>query len=72
MKREKVISTSLKSVGYDVANRVLEVKFLETGEVYQYLDVPQEIHTALMNAESKGRYFNKYVKEEGYDFKKMD
>lgn len=71
LKREKVKSTSLASVGYDVASHILEVKFLESDDVYQYQDVPQEIHTSLMAAESKGRYFNKQVRDGGYNFKKI-
>jgi hypothetical protein len=45
------------SIGYDPAQRALEIEF-QSGEVYQYLDVPQDVHHALLAAPSKGRYFH--------------
>ena len=45
------------SIGYDPARRILEIEF-QSGEVYQYLDVPQDVHHALLAAPSKGRYFH--------------
>ena len=45
------------SIGYDPARRILEIEF-QSGELYQYLDVSQEVHDALQAAPSKGRYFH--------------
>ena len=60
MNRTPVKSSNLASVGYE--NGVLEIKFL-SGRVYQYDGVPENIHSGLMNASSKGRYFWRYVRD---------
>jgi lysyl-tRNA synthetase class 2 len=36
---------------------------LRTGKVYAYFDVPAETYQDLLAAESKGRYFNKYIRK---------
>ena len=69
-KRIAVESNYLRSVGYDSASQVLEVEMRRGGEVYQYLDVPPEIHTDLMNAPSHGRYFNTNIKDV-YAYRKL-
>ncbi len=61
MERVAVSSSTIASVGYDAASRLLEIAFL-TGRVYQYLRVPARVHTAFMHAESKGKYFNRYIR----------
>jgi hypothetical protein len=48
------------SIGYDSARRILEVEF-QSGEVYQYLGVPDSVHRALQEAPSKGRYFHSMI-----------
>jgi len=62
MNREPVLSTDLRSVGYDPATSTLEIEF-NSGGIYQYLSVPDSIHQNLMSASSKGKYFHKYIKE---------
>jgi KTSC domain len=54
---------TLRSVGYDPRQRILELEFT-SGAVYQYLDVPATVHWALMTAESKGRYFNHEIRDD--------
>lgn len=61
MKREPVESDSIAAIGYSGSDAILEVEF-NNGGIYQYLAVPEEIHAALMAAESKGRYLAKEVK----------
>ncbi|MBR8836263.1 MAG: DUF4935 domain-containing protein [Stigonema ocellatum SAG 48.90 = DSM 106950] len=61
-KRIVVESDYLRSVGYDSSKRVLEIEF-QTGEVYQYQDVPAEVYAALMNAKSHGKCFNANIKD---------
>jgi hypothetical protein len=56
MQREAVQSRALLSVGYDVAARTLELEF-SSGSVYQYFEVPEFTHRALMHAKSKGHFF---------------
>ncbi|RYZ02676.1 MAG: KTSC domain-containing protein [Myxococcales bacterium] len=62
MLREVVSSSTLRSIGYDSRTRTLEVEFA-TGSVYRYLPVPGEVWTALRRAESKGRYFQRFVRD---------
>jgi len=62
MRRQAVDSTTMRAVGYDQTKRVLEVEF-QSGALYQYLDVPRVIFQKLLNAESKGRYFNHEIRD---------
>ncbi|MPZ99124.1 MAG: KTSC domain-containing protein [Dehalococcoidia bacterium] len=62
MQRTSVESSSIASVGYDATQRVLEVEFRDSGDVYQYLDVPAAIHEALLSADSLGRFLNSSIK----------
>jgi hypothetical protein len=54
-------SSSLASVAYDVERTILQVEFRDRS-VYQYIDVPEKIHQDLLQADSKGAYFNRYVR----------
>lgn len=62
MKRTRVDSSALRSVGYDEGVAVLEIEFV-SGEVYRYHAVPASIHRELMDAESRGRYFVENVRD---------
>lgn len=65
MERQPVQSSNLVSVGYEPDTSTLEVEFHSSG-IYQYFGVPAETHQALMDAGSKGNYFNHNVKNAGY------
>jgi hypothetical protein len=54
-------STSLKAAEYQPPNALLEVEF-RTGDVYRYFEVPASIYQELLEAESKGRYFNQHIR----------
>lgn len=69
MRRRSVASTNLGAVGYDAKTRTLEIEFL-SGRVYQYHGVPQNMHDQLMQAPSKGRFFNTYIRD-SYPFSRM-
>lgn len=62
MLREVVDSSSLRSIGYDARTQTLEVEFA-SGAVYRYAPVPGGVWTALRRAESKGRYFQDFVRD---------
>ncbi len=62
MERNPVSSTSLRSVGYDPENRLLEVEFT-SGRVYRYRNVPPDEYKDLMNAESHGQFFNARIRD---------
>lgn len=59
--RQKVISSTIAEVGYDMSSLVLEVQFTN-GQVYRYDNVPPLIHQALMEAQSVGSYFAQTIK----------
>ena len=61
MHRDPVKSSNLASVGYDSESNILEVEFLNRS-VYEYYNVPQRIYEQLMRADSKGKYFNAYIR----------
>jgi hypothetical protein len=42
----------------------------QSGEVYQYLDVPAELVLELLEADSLGRYFNAQIRPK-FKFKKV-
>ena len=60
--RKKVSSSSIRSVGYDERNRMLEVEFSD-GRITQYSGVSAEVHRRLMNAPSIVSYFRDNVEE---------
>ena len=58
--RYSVVSSNISTVGYDIAERVLEVEF-KSGGVYQYSNVPEYEYKALLTASSLGAYLNKHI-----------
>ena len=62
MKRRRVESSAIRSVGYDSDLALLEIEFT-SGDVYRYHAVPPSVHRALMDAESKGRHFVAHVRD---------
>jgi hypothetical protein len=61
MERSYVPSTNIASIGYDEATETLEVEFL-TGSIYQYYNVQPNIYEQIMQAGSKGKFLNTYIK----------
>lgn len=61
MERTSVHSSNIASIGYDAENKLLEVEF-KGGGVYQYLDVPKEMHEQLLMAKSIGGFFSGAVR----------
>ena len=62
MDRRNVSSSSIRSVGFDERNRVLEVEFND-GRINQYSGVSVEIHRRLISAPSIVSYFRDNVEE---------
>ena len=62
MRRTRVESTAIESVGYDPGTAVLEVEFT-SGEVYRYFAVPPSVYRSLLEADSPGHYFGEVVRE---------
>ena len=60
MKLVPVDSSMLRTVGYDAANKELEVVF-SSGAVWRYREVPRKVYRELLNADSKGSYMQSCV-----------
>lgn len=58
MEKQEVESSVISAVGH---TRVLEIEF-ESGRVYQYFNVPEDIYHAMLDSESKGKYFNQHIR----------
>lgn len=62
MDRTPVTSSNIASIGYDPETATLEIEFLGDGSVYQYFDVPEQVHEELMAAASHGSYLARRIK----------
>ena len=58
-----VQSSMMTRVEYDEEAREFDITFT-SGKTYRYLDVPLEIYVGLLDAESKGEFFNDAIKDE--------
>ena len=56
-----VESSLLATVSYDAAGAILKVRFRD-GAVYQFTEVPRQIFQDLLQAGSKGAYFNHHIR----------
>lgn len=63
MERKRVNSGTLRSVGYDARNRVLEIEFTN-GAVIQYTGVGEDLHRGLMSSSSAASYFKDRIEED--------
>lgn len=62
MKRERVESSIIRSVGYDEQKETLEVEF-NSGSIYDYDKVPRQEYEEMMSAPSHGAYFNTHIRD---------
>lgn len=69
MRRFKVESTTVDSVGYDAKAGILELEFC-SGAVYQYLGVAAQEYREFLAAPSKGKYFNLHIRDR-YPFRRL-
>jgi hypothetical protein len=60
VKRLEVDSRAMTSVGY--LQGTLEIEFVD-GDVYRYFLVPRRLFIELMQAESKGAFFNERIRD---------
>jgi len=65
-----VQSEALRSVGYDVDMRTLEIEFT-SGAIYRYHDVPHHLHIGLMTADSLGEFYAGFIRNAGFDFEQV-
>lgn len=71
IERAIVESSQIRSIGHDADKSMLEIEFND-GSVYQYANVPEELHERLMQADSVGSFFSKIIKgKSGYPCAKI-
>jgi hypothetical protein len=70
MHRTHVSSSAISSIGYDDRSAVLEVEF-SSGAVYDYLNVPKKVYSALLKSPSKGSFVSRRVRDR-YPFVRRD
>ena len=59
--RTPIVSSLLASMRYS-SQATLDLEF-RSGAIYRYFTVPRTIVEALRAADSKGAYFNRYIKD---------
>jgi hypothetical protein len=62
MKRERVQSSMIASIGHNADASILEVEFT-SGTIWQYYDVPKSIYKEMLNSESIGKFFRSAIKD---------
>ncbi|TMJ35195.1 MAG: KTSC domain-containing protein [Alphaproteobacteria bacterium] len=63
-------SAAISRIVYEPEMQTLNIWFRETGELYRYYDVPPRVYDAFRKAMSKGRFFNRHIKDR-YPFQHM-
>ncbi|WP_029277937.1 KTSC domain-containing protein [Pedobacter borealis] len=63
-------SSVIKYFSYDAATETLKIIFV-TDMIYQYKKVPEKIYKMLKASGSKGRYFNRHIKDK-FKFQKLE
>ena len=66
---EYVDSTNIEAIGYDVDAQVLHVRFT-SGREYVYSDVPDWVFEGFRNADSKGSYLNREIRNQ-YNYQEL-
>lgn len=56
-----VQSSAIDSVGYDQAGRLLFIRFKSSQKVYTFYGVPVVIYIGLLNAASKGTFYERNI-----------
>ena len=63
-------SSVIKYFSYDASTETLKVIFV-TDMIYLYKNVPEKIYKMLKASGSKGRYFNRHIKDK-FKFQKLE
>ncbi len=58
-----VNSSCIDAIAFDPPSYTLKIRF-NSGDIYQYRDFPYQGYLDFCDADSKGRFFNEYIKDE--------
>jgi hypothetical protein len=56
----QVESEAIAEIAYDAARSALLVRFVD-GDWYTYFDVPANVYSAFLTADSHGRFFHQHI-----------
>ena len=70
IERTSVNSSSISSIGYDSQKQTLEIAF-RNRSIYRYFGVPEHLYEGLMNADSHGKYLDRYIKKADYRYERL-
>ena len=62
MERKRINASTIRSVGYDARQQLLEIEF-SSGSIVQYSGVSAEVHRRFMSAPSPGSFFQDQIDE---------
>lgn len=57
-----VDSSCIDAVAYSQPESILKIRF-NSGQIYEYNNVPHNVFFSLLDADSKGHFFNRYIKD---------
>ena len=57
-------SSAISAVNYNATTRTLTIWFTHGGHSYDYFGVPNAVYQGLLNASSKGAYFNAFIRDQ--------
>jgi len=64
-----VKSSTISKIGYDPDNNILLIAF-NSGSIYEFQSIPEEIYQELMQSPSIGKFFSKNIRTR-YVYKKI-
>ena len=70
MVRTEVKSSNVKSIGFDLEAKTLEIEF-KSGGIYKYYGISAEIYNSLMTAPSIGSYLQANIVRGGFECRKV-
>lgn len=62
MKMIPASSSAIAAIGYDPGTMRMKIRFVH-GETYDFCRVPAAIFRGLLNAPSKGHYYNDHIRD---------
>jgi hypothetical protein len=65
-----VVSEAIRDIAYDADRSKLFVRFRD-GDRYVYVGVPGEVHRSFLDADSKGAFFAREIRDR-YPYNKLD
>lgn len=62
MEMVRVSSSAISEVGYDPITMRMKIRFVQ-GHSYDFCRVPENVFNGLLNARSKGTYYNDHIRD---------